>query len=470
MPVRRQLAITAVVVAWAVLASSQTSMTQVPPDVRLAPAPRVTDTRQVTPTVSPGSRAALTVDPSNRSAVADFFNSVYVPALAVPAGWTGSVATCVPGVTSAAYIAATINMVNFYRAMARLPADVENDPALDAKAQQAALMMAAQVDLSHTPPPGWACFTADGAEAALKSNLALGAAGATAVTLYGADEGVAGLGHRRWIVFPPLASVGTGSTDTGGTAVRNHRSRANALWVVGTGGPRPATPEQVAWPPTGFVPFQVVYPSWSFAVNTAAAVDFSTATVTMTQGNAAVPLTMEPIVSGFGDETISWQPTLPPLQAGMADATFTVTVTNVTVGGAARTFTYDVTVFDPATGSPGPPPAPPGAPLVLNPVTVTNWVAEFTWTGGTPPYTVHFQNAPSPAAGTVAGDVPGGNASPSTLAVTCADQAGALAQKTWWVKVRDGNGVESNEVQVVLTEAPLGPACVPIVDPYAHDR
>ncbi len=71
---------------------------------------------------APSAHAQWTVNTTDRAAVAAFYDSVLVPALAVPREWTGNVATCVPGTTSAAYAAATIDAVNVFRVMTGLPA------------------------------------------------------------------------------------------------------------------------------------------------------------------------------------------------------------------------------------------------------------------------------------------------------------------------------------------------------------
>lgn len=273
------------------------------------------------------------------------FNTQYTPALQVPVGWTGSVAGCVPGVTSAAFEAATIQMANYFRTMVGLPT-VTLDPTRTAAAQAAALIMAAQGDLSHTPPQTWACWTQAGADAANRSNLYLGRSGASAVAGYMDDEGVPSLGHRRWILFPPQVQIGTGSTDF-----------TNALDVVGGFGPRPASPEYVAWPPPGFVPYQVVYNTWSLALPNA---DFANATVTMTHQGAPVQLAVAQLPAGFGDPGISWRPQGLGIGAAIADRTFTVTVSNVVVGGTPRTFTYNVTVIDTTI-------TPPNEPLPCSP-------------------------------------------------------------------------------------------------------
>ena len=74
--------------------------------------------------------------------------------------------------------------INYFRAMAGLPGDVVFDTTWNAQCQEAALMMIAEGNLSHSPPTGWACYSADGATAAGKSNLALGNHGPGAIDAY----------------------------------------------------------------------------------------------------------------------------------------------------------------------------------------------------------------------------------------------------------------------------------------------
>jgi uncharacterized protein YkwD len=259
------------------------------------------------------------------------YNNQYLTTLDVVPNWTGRVAGCVPGSTSAAYGSATIQMVNYFRTMAGLPS-VTLDTTRTARQQSAALMMKAQDDLSHTPPPSWACYTADGAAGAGESNLALGAAGAAAVNGYMDDDAVPSLGHRRWILYPPETEMATGSTDS-----------SNALTVLGGWGPAPPTPEYVSWPPAGFVPYTVVFNAWSFSYVGA---DFTNTTISMTSQGAPVNLTVVHLDPGSGDNAISWRPQGLP-GGGLPDRTYTVNLNNVLVNGTPRNFTYDVTVIDP---------------------------------------------------------------------------------------------------------------------------
>jgi hypothetical protein len=315
----------------------------------------------------------LAVDTSNRADVVDFYNNVFLASEGIGANWNGSISTCDPGATSSAYQDAVLLRVNYYRAMAGLPADLALNIDWNVKCQDAALMMIAEPGLSHSPPTDWACYTAEGSEAAGKSNLALGAAGAAAIRNYIYDFAGDGssansqVGHRRWILYPPLQLTGTGDT----TAHNGYFTGSNALWVADSAafGTRPAEPEWVAWPPEGFVPYQVVDPNivffpgmtpenqrWSFSLYRA---NFAGATVTMTESGNPVSLQIVNRQNGYvvPDATIVWEPEgLPRKEAPPQDTTYSVTVDGVVDRfGVTRQFTYAVTIIDPASIPPSTP-------------------------------------------------------------------------------------------------------------------
>ena len=75
------------------------------------------------------------------------------------------------GTTSATFKDDVRRRINFYRALVALPADITFDATKSGKCQEAALMMARNGQLSHTPPPNWLYYTADGAAAAAALNL-----------------------------------------------------------------------------------------------------------------------------------------------------------------------------------------------------------------------------------------------------------------------------------------------------------
>lgn len=283
----------------------------------------------------------FTVSPNVRVSVASFYDNVYLPTQSVPMNWTGNAPACNAGSTSQAYIDASFDLINYYRAMVELP-PVVNDTSKNAASQEAALMMSRNNSLSHYPPNTWLCYTSAGYTAAGKSNIALGAAGPRAIDLYIRDPGSGNtaIGHRRWILHPPRASFGIGSV---GGSTRD----ANALWVFAGTASRPAA-GIVAWPPKGFVPYRLVYPRWSFSLNSSPSANYSAATVSMQEGSTPVALNIiSRTANGYGDNTLVWEPSGLSFSAGQADRAFDIVVSNVSNAGQS-TYTYRVTVIDPA--------------------------------------------------------------------------------------------------------------------------
>ncbi|WP_209423874.1 CAP domain-containing protein [Melaminivora jejuensis] len=150
-------------------------------------APTVQQTERLQRQAAPRARflgeaaPGYAVNTHDREAVRLFYASVFASSQGVSSGWTGSVTRCDPGSTSVAYQQATQRRINWFRAMAGVPAAVVLDEGFSRKAQQTALMMSAQRQLSHFPDASWACYSPEGAEGAANSNLGLGSAGAQAV-------------------------------------------------------------------------------------------------------------------------------------------------------------------------------------------------------------------------------------------------------------------------------------------------
>jgi hypothetical protein len=319
-----------------------------------------------------GPTSPFTVDTRRREEVRNCFNTVYAASEDFAIGWTGDLSTCTAGTTDAAFRDRVALRINYFRAMAGLPANIVFSDVNNAKNQQAALMMSANSNLSHHPPTNWICYTADGAEAAGNSNLSLGDAGPDAITAYIEDFGDnnRATGHRRWLLYPQTETMGTGDIPE---APDQSRWSANAVWVWDGhyGGLRPPTRDGfVAWPPPGFVPHPVVFPRWSFALPGA---DLTNAVVTVSSNGVAVPVTVEPITENGSEPTLVWFPTgMDPSQPGAwptpaADTAYTVRLENVVIGGKTSNFTYTVTVFDPAVPGPDtvlPAIAGPDAPAV----------------------------------------------------------------------------------------------------------
>jgi hypothetical protein len=125
-----------------------------------------------------------------------------------------------------------------------------------------------------------------------------------------------------------------------------------------------AIPEYFGYPFKGYIPYQVVYPKWSFAVP-GPNVNFATATVSVMVDGKAFPCN---IISrgtvNFGDPTLVWNmrglkedfdyqyyDMVKKRQAfsdlGLLEKKVTVKIAGVKVGKDVKEYTYSFTIFDP---------------------------------------------------------------------------------------------------------------------------
>lgn len=284
------------------------------------------------------------VDTQDREAVRAYYLTEYLASDDVSSGWTGDHASCNAGTTSAEFKEAIMRRINYFRAMGGVPPITGLKDEYNNKAQQAALILSVNGALSHDPPPEWLCYTVEGDEGAGNSNIYLGVYGPEAMSgyMYDAGDKNYAAGHRRWILYPQTQWMGTGDIPPTSYAP------SNALWVFddeNIWGDRPGTREHyVAWPPPGYAPYQVVYPRWSFAY---AGANFDSATVSMTRNGQPLPVQVNQVEYGYGENTIVWEPAdsfgFPP----DGDIVYQVTVSNVLISNQPQEFTYQVTVFEP---------------------------------------------------------------------------------------------------------------------------
>lgn len=295
------------------------------------------------------------IDTWDRGAVLAAYNAEFdrvEPAM----GFTGDVATCSAGTTSPAFRASVLQRVNWYRRMAGLDTVTES-AAFSVDNQAAAIMMAAEGALSHSPSGAWACHTANGATASGKSNLALGLAGLDAIDAYMQDFGAGNtkVGHRRTMLYPQVQEMGTGDVPFG----PGHWA-SNTLYVFDSHlwDTRPTVREArdfVAWPPSGYVPAETVWGRWSFSL---ARADFSAASISIVGPDGPVAVNvLERIQSGgliAPEASIVWAVDGDTNSAQHAtptngDECYDVTISGVTVQGVAEApYSYSTCVLDPA--------------------------------------------------------------------------------------------------------------------------
>jgi len=294
------------------------------------------------------------VDTSSREQVREFFNAVYTSSDGTPINSTAVTASCIPGTNSPTFASVTLRRINWFRAQAGIPAAVTFDAGESTKDQAAAVMMSEHNALQHSGDwTGWDCFGMDATNAAVNSNLELGSDGPDAINAFIQDSGGSNFatGHRRWILYPQTQVMGTGDVPPEGS----YKS-ANATWVFDAnyGGPRPATRNPyVAWPPAGYVPYQVVFPQWSFALSNA---DLSAATVSMTSNGVAVAVVKQSYATGYGENSLVWYPSgLDPTSSSAkfpfsgTDTVYAISIGNVMTTAGPQSFSYNVTLCDPAT-------------------------------------------------------------------------------------------------------------------------
>ncbi len=285
----------------------------------------------------------LTVNPLYRELSAAFYGEHYLVADGIDTGWDGDHAICDEGTTSAAFRAAVLQRVNYFRAMAGVPANIAFTDDFSRKAQKAALLMSANSRVNHWPDPSWPCYSELADEAAGSCTLFLGVYGWDAIDGYIEDWGEVNyfVPHRRMLLYPHTKAMGSGDIPPA-----SGYWAANALWVLGPMSiDRPETRDPyVAWPPPGYVPYRVVFPRWSVSYDGA---DFSRATVSMTLDGEEVPLRLLPVVDGFGENTLVWEPSIAAQQRPDVDLWYTIDVQGIMIGRLTHSFHYVVIVFDP---------------------------------------------------------------------------------------------------------------------------
>ncbi len=267
-------------------------------------------------------------------------------------GWTGSVSGCVSGDVSAESHQKVVQRINYYRNLVGLPASITHNATQNKKCQDAALIMAANKTLTHTPSSGMTCYTSDGYDAASHGNLGISMGyspeesshSANGVTNYIEDAGGNNLavGHRAWLLHPTLSAIGHGSVLIPNNSPPNLATNC-LMWGDNLNGSTSELPEFIAYPPANFIPATLVFPRWSFSIPGAS---FNSATITMKDesgnniSNNIIHRAPANITPG---SRIVWEPSGINTTSN-SDVKYTVTIDNIT-GGLNSSYTYEVIVM-----------------------------------------------------------------------------------------------------------------------------
>ncbi len=93
--------------------------------------------------------SGFSVDTSSREQAREFYNAIYNSSEDTPINSTANVSNCFAGTNSTEFSESTLRRINWFRAMAGIPAAVTFDAAESAKDQQAAVIMASNGKLQH---------------------------------------------------------------------------------------------------------------------------------------------------------------------------------------------------------------------------------------------------------------------------------------------------------------------------------
>jgi len=290
----------------------------------------------------------LWVNTLDREVSLAFYQENYLMSASPEIQWTGSHTSCDPGTTDPDFKQAVLGRVNYFRGMAGVPDEVTFSDESNEKAQAAALVMSVNETLSHDLDESWTCYSPLADAGAGSANIALGIYGWDAIDLYMKDPGAGNeaVGHRRWILYPHTQIMGTGDMPP-----TDEYPPSNVLVIFDShmGDERPDTRDEfVAWPPPGYVPYQVVFTRWSFSYPGA---DFSQASVSMVREEQALAIAQAEPVYGYGENTIVWQ--IDGMSSGadwpqpVEDTTYTIAISDVLINEELQDFSYQVIVFDP---------------------------------------------------------------------------------------------------------------------------
>jgi hypothetical protein len=254
--------------------------------------------------------------------------------VSAPQPMVATVTECTVGALKPGAITDTLVRINMFRWFEGL-GPVSDDPQYDSDAQACANLESwwdfKSTASPHTPPSTAKCYSKQAGDTAGQSNIAWGSGSpAQSIDQYLEDNGNdTTLGHRRWVLNPPLNPIGIGYWEKGG-----QYGNSSCLRVFASKGTGPK-PSWNAVPPAGFAPIEMAkYKQWSFEGSLAGTAK-ATASVLRVDDNMALPVTQQALSQGYGQDTMSFKPNGWTAEAGK---TYRVTISGLTAGNVV----YDV--------------------------------------------------------------------------------------------------------------------------------
>jgi len=267
--------------------------------------------------------------------------------------------TCQAGKLTSAEKQKVLEAVNGIRALHNLKPVVYHEE-FDNPAEEAALMMASNDDLNHTPPKSWKCWSQDGYDGAEHTNLFISWStnppqSVESIYSWMIDEFSEYVGHRRWIIDPFLKKIAIGRAD--GPSAKNSglTASAMALYVIDNDKQDISDWDMdfVAYPYQYYKPQNIYYSEgsatkWHYLSFTYIAdkfnywnnqnVDFSATTITMKDENGNNVSIAKSFYDneGYGvPNCLKWMPTVLN-----SEVKYEVTIKGVKIGSNTKDFTY----------------------------------------------------------------------------------------------------------------------------------
>ncbi len=305
------------------------------------PAPQERVRRSVT--VLPQSVAAVTsgwgatgIDTFDNRQLLFAWSDVWWGTDPPPMGFTGDLAACVPGTTSAEYRLAELETINALRGIAGV-GPLTEDPTWSALAQQAVLPVAwANSPEAPTPypPAGTPCLTS-AADLGLSRGIWMNQAGPQGINWYIEEyNNLASTNLRSMALSAGATSVGFGDAPNANVTVLKPTPGAS----LGVGASRSGF---VAWPNAGRVPFWLA-DHWAFL--DAFSVELTTDNETLVASSVSITSAGQPVAVASQYPASPTRLPFAPARIPMVGETWTITVHNVvnTSTSATRNFSYDV--------------------------------------------------------------------------------------------------------------------------------
>ncbi|HUD27561.1 MAG TPA: CAP domain-containing protein [Novosphingobium sp.] len=269
---------------------------------------------------------------------------------------------CVAGTITDGERASVLATLNAIRAAHRLP-PVVYDRSSEDQAMAAALMMAANGQLSHQPPKTWRCYSDAGALGAGSSNIAGGlvspylafSPSRDYVTGWLTDVRNArqGTGHRRWLLSPFLTQVAFGRVGREGPdGMRTSAAVLKTFRFASEAPPSGPLPDFVAYPfgnyPAefyekgallSFAPVVDKVDRWNNLK-----VDLARAAIVVSTPAGVVPSRIE----ARSNQGLGYTPVLEFSAGTLVPGTpYHVEVSGIAYGGEPRSYAYDFTLEGP---------------------------------------------------------------------------------------------------------------------------